>query len=231
MNREEATGKKEHPFFKMLEWLSQKLSHFIIVAGFLLMAVQFIFGNGWDIVEDIRASFETLDEVSNNQVELSEAVDNIGTLVSDTRQQITDIRNDVRELQVNQRTLMGEDRIFREIDGLTYVREPVYLGEPIRFFITAQRTQRGAECRFVQATPVFRDERNVDFFGPPVNYGQQFGEDATAIQPQFRQPEGLRPGRVTIRVIIDFECPSANGNLRRVQETTTTVPFLLIERE
>lgn len=231
MNREETTGKYEHPFWKILEWLSQKASHAIIVGGFSLMIFQFVFGNGWEMVENVRDSFDTLETVSENQVDLSSAVENIRAITEDTRRELSDLRVDVRELQDNQRSLLGEDRVFRETPGLTYVREPVYVGDPVTFFLTAQRTDFGRECRFLSAVPVYRDERNIDFFGPPRQEGRQLTLDGTPVRPEFEQPEGLRPGRVTIRVIIDYECELPDGSIRRVQETTSTVPFLLLSEE
>ena len=44
---------------------------------------------------------------------------------------LTAIEAGVKEIKESMRNLAGEDRVFRQIEGLSYVEEPVHRGENI----------------------------------------------------------------------------------------------------
>lgn len=139
--------------------------------------------------------------------------------------QWSDLQESVAMLHEDVKSLKGEDRIIRETPGLTYVSEPVYVGEPITFNVVLQRTVLGLGCIFQSSIPMYTDERNIAIPGPRKDTGRQIDDDPTPIVATHQQARGLRPGRVAMYLILQYEC---NG--KTVFDKTSSVAFLLLER-
>lgn len=128
------------------------------------------------------------------------------------------LHKDVKELK-------GENRVIRETPGLTYVSEPVHVGDPITFNVVLERTTLGLNCVFESSIPMYIDERNIAMPGPRNTVGRQIRDDPVPIVSTHQQARDLRPGRVSMYLILQYEC---NG--KTVFDRTTSVAFLLLER-
>ena len=70
---------------------------------------------------------------------------------------LTAIEAGVKEIKESMRNLAGEDRVFRQIEGLSYVEEPVHRGENIFLHLVIQRTELGKDCVLTKAVPLFKE--------------------------------------------------------------------------
>lgn len=127
----------------------------------------------------------------------------------------------------------GEDRVIREQPGQTYVSEPVYQGERVRFNMVAERTRLGAACTLIRTVPMFTDETRIPQPGPAAFPNRQIvGQGATFLQPVYEMPDTLQPGRVSIYLILEYECPAGDtGARQQVLDRTTTAVFRLLPGE
>lgn len=137
-----------------------------------------------------------------------------------------------REMQVaiatlhkDVRSLKGEDRVIREITGLTYISEPVRVGEDVQFNMVLERTQLGEPCIYISSTPIYTDERNIPIPGPRKMGGRQISTDPTPLASIHQLAKSLRPGRVVGYLILEYQC---NG--KTVFDRTSSVPFLLLQQ-
>lgn len=130
---------------------------------------------------------------------------------------------DIAELQEKMASVQGEDRVIREVPGLTYVSEPVYQGENIVFNMVAQRTRLGENCILEYSQPIFTDMLNVPTPGGRRDSARQIGGNQTPLKPSFVPPPNLRPGRVTVYLILAYECDG-----KTVFDQTSTAAFEMI---
>ncbi|WCR13206.1 hypothetical protein [Paracoccus seriniphilus] len=120
----------------------------------------------------------------------------------------------------------GEDRVIHEAPGLTYVTEPVYVGDRITLNIVVRRTRTGAACTLLTRTALFTDETNIATPGPGVSPSRQVGDSDTPMRLRLDVPHQLRPGRVTVHLSLEFDCGG-----KRVFDRTAPVAFMLLERD
>ncbi len=130
---------------------------------------------------------------------------------------------DIIELKAEVASLKGEDKIIREKPGLTYVSEPVYENEPIIFNMVAERTRLGEGCILQYSQPIFTDQMNVPTPGQRRMAARQIDRDPTPLRPGYMPPDNLRPGRVTVYLILAYEC---DGNT--LFDQTSTAAFELL---
>lgn len=134
------------------------------------------------------------------------------------------IQVDISDLQQRMATVQGEDRVIREIPGLTYVSEPVYQDENIVFNFVAERTRLGANCLLEYSQPIFTDMLNVPTPGGRRDAARQISDNPTPLRPGYAPPPNLRAGRVTVYLILAYSCDG-----KTVFDQTTTAAFEIIK--
>jgi hypothetical protein len=121
--------------------------------------------------------------------------------------EITSIWDELETLNARVSAANGEDRIIREQPGQTYVPEPVYMGDAVTFNMVAERTTLGQPCRLMRTVPIFTDETRIPQPGPSTTPNRQIGQQQTFLQPRYQMPVTLQPGRVSMYLILEYECP------------------------
>jgi hypothetical protein len=146
---------------------------------------------------------------------------------------IASIRKDIHDLQLTLRNLTkdvaratGEDRVIRQIPGLSYVKEPVHSGEEIVFFLTVQRTRLGAMCKFLVGTPLFTDETGIISAGEQIPATLQLGTEVKKLRLNLIPPDNLKPGRVELYLALEYNCGGV-----QTQEKTDPIAFNLLPKE
>ncbi len=134
------------------------------------------------------------------------------------------MQEDISDLKERMAAVQGEDRVIREVPGLTYVAEPVYQNEKIVFNFVAERTRLGETCTLRYSQPIFTDMLNVPTPGERRQAARQISDDPTPLRPGYTPPVNLRPGRVTVYLILAYTCDG-----REVFDQTSTAAFELIE--
>ncbi|MGP9804014.1 hypothetical protein [Paracoccus sp. NSM] len=119
----------------------------------------------------------------------------------------------------------GEDRVIHEAQGLSYVKEPVYVGDPITLNIVVRRTRLGEACVLLNRTAIFTDESNITSAGETLRPARQVTVAETAVRLSLDVPPQVQPGRVTVYLSLEFDCAG-----RRVFDQTRPVAFALLEQ-
>lgn len=140
----------------------------------------------------------------------------------------------VEDLAEDVRRATGEDRVIRQPQGLSYVEEPVTIGEDVVLWLTVARTRLGKDCRLIEWTPLFTDERNVPLAGSRARPGgvrRQITDEYEKLRVEITPPPSLTPGRVELYLALDYECPSDRDGARvmtRVPDRTEVVTYRLL---
>jgi hypothetical protein len=129
---------------------------------------------------------------------------------------------DVKELTQEVRRANGEDKVIRQPPGLSYVKEPVKVGEDVTMVLVIARTSLGEGCRFVGGQSLFSDARNIPFPGSEVSVQRQVGNSDARLYISITPPEELLIGRVEMWLILEYQC---NGGTHF--EPTYTVTYEL----
>ena len=124
------------------------------------------------------------------------------------------------------RRATGEDRIFIETGGMSYVNEPVYRGDNITLHMTVRRTNLGAACIAIERTPFFTDETNIATAGIAEPVNRQMTINPASVAIDLSVPEKVRGGRVTLYLAYEFDCGGVT-----VFNSTNPVAFMLQERK
>ena len=140
---------------------------------------------------------------------------------------LTAIEAGVDEINGSLRNLAGEDRVFRQIEGLSYVEEPVYRGENIFLHLVVERTELGRDCVLTKAVPLFKDKTGVTTPGtmPERDLISGVTTDPIAIRLEYIPPPNLELGRVEIYVAIEYECNGKTGF-----DKTDVLAYKLLDR-
>ena len=143
---------------------------------------------------------------------------------------LTAIEAGVDEINESLRNLAGEDRVFRQIEGLSYVEEPVYRGENIFLHLVVERTELGRDCVLTKAVPLFKDKTGVTTPGTMPERDLISGvtgvtTDPIAIRLEYIPPPNLELGRVEIYVAIEYECNGKTGF-----DKTDVLAYKLLDR-
>lgn len=138
------------------------------------------------------------------------------------------IEEQILELRQITRTLTGEDRIIKQTAGLSYVREPVYKGQNVTLVIVAERTESGKNCVIKGSQSVFMDEGRIPTPGtrPNATTGHNISNTPTTMSVELTPPDSLRPGRVEVYLILEYEC---DGETKF--DRTQTLPFKLLSTQ
>lgn len=136
------------------------------------------------------------------------------------------VEQSVDQLSRDMLRQQGEDKVIRETPGLTYVSEPVYQGELITFNFQGQRTALGADCALVSTQAIFTDTLNAPTPGEVMPANINLSINPSLARPQYKVPRNIRPGRVTVFLVLQYLCGDQN-----VTDQTSTVAFELLEGE
>ena len=140
---------------------------------------------------------------------------------------LTAIEAGVDEIRESMRNLAGEDRVFRQIEGLSYVEEPVYKGENIFLHLVVERTELGKDCVLTKAVPLFKDKTGVTTPGamPERDLISGVTTDPIAVRLEYIPPPNLELGRVEVYVAIEYECNGKTGF-----DKTDVLAYKLVDR-
>jgi hypothetical protein len=152
--------------------------------------------------------------------------DDLYAFQEDIRTRQDRLRDDLARLREDVRELRGENRVIRETPGLTYVAEPVRVGDRVRFHFQAERTSLGEPCVLQRSIPIYTDERNIPTPGPERLAARQIGSSLTPLAPTYEMPADIRPGRVVMHLNLEYIC---NG--QPVRDRTTSAAFTLLPAE
>lgn len=139
---------------------------------------------------------------------------------------VDELTQKLAELDGKVTAVSGESRVIYEEQNLSFVSEPVYLGEQLVYTFIARRTARGEKCLAISYTPVFSDEDSIIVQGESVKMTRQLltGESAP-VRLRMKLPEELTPGRHTVRVSFEYQCDG-----KTEYDMTLPVAFRLLER-
>ena len=126
------------------------------------------------------------------------------------------------------RRATGEDRVIRQTPGLSYVTEPVFVGDMITLNLVAERTALGRSCKLIDSQALFTDQTNVTTPGRRAVEGpprRQIDDTPTRLRVALIPPSTLQPGRVELYLVLEYICGD-----RTVFDRTDPVTFELLER-
>lgn len=138
-------------------------------------------------------------------------------------ERLAEISAKLDALSLDVRRATGEDRIIREVPGLSYVTEPVHFGDTLTLNLVIRRTELGERCTLIKRTALFTDETNIASPGPSVSPAMQISTADTAIRLRLQMPAQIRPGRVTVHLSLEYECDG-----KRMFDQTSPVAFMLL---
>lgn len=144
--------------------------------------------------------------------------------------QLAEISAKLDTLTAEVQKATGEDRVIFETAGLSYVREPVHLGDRILYNLVVRRTRLGAACTLLNRTAIFTDESNISSAGPTERPARQVSGADTPLRILLDIPAPVGAGRVTVYLSLEFECPGANGTTKTVFDQTRPVAFMLLPK-
>ena len=147
------------------------------------------------------------------------------TLIWHGPDRLAEISEKLDQLSQDVMRATGEDRVIHEVAGLSYVREPVYQGDPITLSLVVRRTRTGAACTLISRTAIFTDEANIASAGPAKKPARQVGTNETPLRLRMDVPPQVAPGRVTVYLSLEFDCAG-----RAVYDATRPVAFMLLKR-
>lgn len=137
---------------------------------------------------------------------------------------------DVQTLKEEVARANGEDRVIRQPQGLSYIKEPVRQGETVTMFLVAGRTKLGEDCRLVNWMPIFVDERNIPTPGTRKRAGgvaRQIDRDLQTLEIEMTPPDNLRPGRIVVYLTLDYMCPGERQD-RSVPDRSDNLAYELL---
>ena len=140
---------------------------------------------------------------------------------------LTAIEAGVKEIKESMRNLAGEDRVFRQIEGLSYVEEPVHRGENIFLHLVIQRTELGKDCVLTKAVTLFKDKTGVTTPGtmPERTLISVATTDPIAVRLEYIPPPNLELGRIEVYVSLEYECDG-----KTMFDRTDVLTYELLEK-
>lgn len=132
--------------------------------------------------------------------------------------EVTALRNDLMEET-------GDNRVIRQPPGLSYVTEPVHVGEMVVLNLVMERTTLGAKCIFVGGQSLFTEAGGVITPGSDIKPSRQIGEEVTRLRVLLTPPDTLRAGRIELYLALEYDCDG-----RRVFDRTDVVTYALLAK-
>lgn len=140
-------------------------------------------------------------------------------------EKLTEISAKIDTLSAELQRATGEDRVIYEVQGQSYDKEPVHLGDQITLNVVVRRTRTGAGCALLNRTAIFTDESGIASAGATLRPARQVGTSETAVRVVLDVPTQVRPGRVTVYLSLEFLCGE-----KTVFDQTRPIPFMLLPR-
>jgi len=138
---------------------------------------------------------------------------------------LVSLQQEVSALRVELSTATGDNRVIRQTPGLSYVTEPVHVGEDVILNLVLERTELGAKCVLIGGQSLFTEAGGVTTPGSPVMPSRQIGEETARLRIKLAPPDTLRPGRIELFVALEYDCDG-----RRVFDRTDVVTYSLLPR-
>ncbi|MEI4485587.1 hypothetical protein V8J36_05250 [Frigidibacter sp. MR17.14] len=145
---------------------------------------------------------------------------------ADTTAHLAQIDNRLAEIEKSVSRALGEDRVIRQKAGLSYVEEPVHVGETVTLILVMERTKLGRDCRLTDWVPLFTDASNIPTPGERLNAGpvrRQIGAEPTKLRIEIVPPPTLIPGRVEVYLSMEYDCAGT-----RIPERSDPVTYKLL---
>lgn len=127
---------------------------------------------------------------------------------------------------------LGEDKVLRQPEGLSFVQEPVYSGEDILVNLVIERTDWGDECLFNGGSTVFIQPNGITISGGSLPVIKQISTDSTRFQLQVDSPNlhnyrfrDDREERWALFFLFDYTCYG-----QKITEESRPLPFILREK-
>lgn len=139
-------------------------------------------------------------------------------------QSLQDVNDAVEVLSERVRRASGDNRIIRQTPGLSYVFEPVSVGENIILNLVIERTDHGEDCILRRGQSLFSDTSGVPIAGSAFQPTQQLTTSQARLRVDLVPPPKLKTGRIELYIALEYEC---GGN--PVFERTDTVTYKLLE--
>lgn len=134
------------------------------------------------------------------------------------------ISAEVAELRADVAQATGDDRVIRQPKGLSYVTEPVHLGEDVVFNLVIERTTLGANCDFIGGESLFTEAGGVMTPGSAIPAStRRLEAQQTRLHLRLTPPENLRPGRIELYLALEYDCDG-----KRVYDRTDTAVYSLL---
>ena len=146
------------------------------------------------------------------------------TMIWNTPDALEGIQQQLSDIVVKLSAVAGDNRIIYEHTALSYVKEPVHVGERVTFNLVLRRTKPGAGCLLMSRTALFTDETNVPIAGDTVTPARQIGPQDTPVRLDLNVPPQVKTGRVTVHLSLNFMCGETPA-----YDSTTPVAFTLLE--
>ncbi|MCJ8139340.1 hypothetical protein [Falsirhodobacter halotolerans] len=142
-------------------------------------------------------------------------------------EKVAAISLEVAELRGEVAQATGDDRVIRQPRGLSYVTEPVHVGEEVVFNLVIERTTLGASCNFLGGQSLFTEDGGVMTPGSAIPAAtQRLAEQQTRLRLRLAPPVNLRPGRIELYLALEYDCDG-----KTVFDRTDTVVYQLLSRE
>jgi|GEM_PF-999866 len=150
----------------------------------------------------------------------------LATISSEVADLRTDVTQSVAELRADVAQATGDDRVIRQPKGLSYVTEPVHLGEDVVYNLVIERTTLGANCNFMGGESLFTEAGGVMTPGSALPAStRRLAAQQTRLHLRLTPPENLRPGRIELYLALEYDCDG-----KRVYDRTDTAVYQLLER-
>lgn len=86
---------------------------------------------------------------------------------------------------------------------MSYVTEPVHVGEMVVLNLVMERTTLGAKCIFVGGQSQLTEASGVITPGSDIKPSRQIGEETTRLRVLLTPPDTLRAGRIELYLALE----------------------------
>lgn len=135
----------------------------------------------------------------------------------------------ITELTTAIAELSGSNRVTQQPEGLSYVREPVFLNKEdgpttVELVIYIGRTEIGSACVLREIIPLFVDDDGQTHAGEPRRPSQQLGREVVRSELILEIPPTVQAGYVSLTLQLEYTCGPST-----VFEQTESTGFYLID--
>lgn len=140
-----------------------------------------------------------------------------------TPSKIDQLQADVQSLRTDLTIVTGDNRVIRQSPGLSYVTEPVRIGDPVILNLVMQRTELGESCIFITGQSLFTEAGGVMTPGSEIHPSRQIGDAQVRMRIHLTAPQTLNPGRIELYLALEYNCDG-----KRVFDRTDVVTYNLL---